>query len=82
MQDKITVIIPAQKFDEGKYMGCGQKCYLNEALEKIGINAMVLGHGKTIINDCVYKPLDIFNSDVVEEYFSENKDITVTLIKQ
>lgn len=84
MNNEITVIIPSQKFSFIKYIGCGDndKCYLEEALHKIGIESMVSAFGETEIGGNLFKPREPFNVFIVEDSLNKGESITVTLVKQ
>jgi hypothetical protein len=78
----ITVTIPKQPFDEGKYFGKeGQACYLREALELAGYRDVRVGdYGSTHVGTVAYEPTVHFGCDVLEKHL-ETEDVTVTLVK-
>lgn len=83
--NEITVTIPAQTYNSEKYIGVGQRCYLEEALDKLGYkNSVVFSSGRTLIGRDRYKPSEStpFNYIICKESFNAGKDITITLIKQ
>lgn len=78
----ITVTIPAQTFDQNKYVGAGCRCYLEEALDKAGYaSARVSGFGRTKIGHKWYAPSEPFESPLLREAFERGEDVTVTLIE-
>lgn len=89
--DKIEVTIPCQEWDKNKYIGLKQPCYLEKALLKMGYDDVrVSGWGYTWFNKTkinrkpveFYKPLNYFDSDIVQKAFKKGEDIHVVLIKQ
>lgn len=77
---EITVTIPAQKYDFDKYTS-PTNCYIAEAIRKLYPNKQinVTSFGITEINDIIYRPIGHFDSDILIEAFSQNKDVTLTL---
>lgn len=77
--ENITVTIPAQTFHPFVYLS-NDNCYLAQALKNAGYtNIIVIDHGRCKIGDQSYRPIEHFDSFVVESAFERGEDITVTL---
>ncbi len=76
----ITIIIPKQEFNHGKYMGWGQMCYLKEALHNIGYIAHISGYGVTRIENRTYTPSKDtpFDAGVAQDKLPHS-DLTIVL---
>lgn len=80
MNGNITVVIPAQQFNEKKYIDI-YNCYLAEALRKAGYNEVVVsGFGKTRISGKTYLPEKGFSQPLLKGAFDRGEDVEVVLI--
>ena len=84
--ESIIVTIPAQEYNDNKYIGISQRCYLEEALDKAGfVGATVSGDGYTRFESDDYflrwRPVEVFNANTVKEAFNAGQAITVKLVK-
>lgn len=82
--DSITVVIPAQVFDEYKYappMDNRQRCYLEEALDKAGHpGSIVYALGFTSLYDRKWKTAQRFSAMILRDAFARGESVTVTLV--
>lgn len=81
--EQITVTIPyTGPFNRHKYVADdGQRCYLEEALDKAGYKGSVVSAvGRVKINGKPYDPKEDFDSDVLRKAFDKGESVTVTLV--
>lgn len=76
---EITVTIPPQTFDNGKYCGT-ERCYLEDALDKMGLtNSQVGGMGHAVIDKVAYVPTLPFNRNILQANFTLGIPTTIIL---